>query len=202
MFVESRGPGSLIGELAALRDSGRRSATAVSRHPETEAYCFSLASIEGLACEDRAAVWRGLAGHVAEKLASAVPLRVRTHLIATERGEQLRKLMNAEALNAIYQARHGTFIQREAVIWFSDLVGFSRIASEAAPEAVASALSEAMSAQCEAIHASGGHIDKFMGDGLMAFWLPDSTESHERQRVANAAIGAAFQARFALAAIA
>ena len=63
-----------------------------------------------------------------------------------------------------------------AVVWFSDVAGFSAHAERMAPGTVGELLKSFMNVQVEEIHNSGGHIDKFMGDGLMAFWLcPDET---------------------------
>lgn len=64
----------------------------------------------------------------------------------------------------------------QAVVWFSDVAGFSAHAERMAPGAAGELLKSFMNVQVEEIHNAGGHVDKFMGDGLMAFWLcPDET---------------------------
>jgi class 3 adenylate cyclase/CRP-like cAMP-binding protein len=193
VFVERRIAGDLIGELAAMRPGTTRSATVTALDHAVEAYCFSMRAVDALPAEDQLEIWRGLAIHVAGKLASTVPARVGAHLLGEEREALLRCFVNEDVLGSIRSAEHRPYEYREAVIWFSDLVGFSAMAGKATPDEVA-AVRAAMSAQSDAIATTGGHVDKMMGDGLMAYWLPDSDAPEERRRVANAAFDAAVAA--------
>jgi class 3 adenylate cyclase len=59
-----------------------------------------------------------------------------------------------------------------AVIWFSDVVNFSRYILDLAPARTADVVQRFFNAQTQPIQDSGGHVDKFIGDGLMAFWVP------------------------------
>jgi adenylate cyclase len=65
-----------------------------------------------------------------------------------------------------------------AVVWFSDLVGFTRIADTTSADTMFALLNEYAEAQVEAIEAQGGHVLKFIGDGLLAiFPQPDTGEA-------------------------
>jgi adenylate cyclase len=65
-----------------------------------------------------------------------------------------------------------------AVVWFSDLVGFTRIADTVSAETMLALLNEYAEAQVEEIEAQGGHVLKFIGDGLLAiFPQPDTGEA-------------------------
>ncbi len=97
-------------------------------------------------------------------------------------------------LGSIRSEAHEAYEQREAVIWFSDLVGFSAMAAQAESQQVADSVLAAMSTQSDSIEEHGGLVDKFMGDGLMAYWLPHSDDPAEYRRVAAAALDAAFTA--------
>lgn len=198
VFVERRGPGDLIGELAAMRPGTARSATVTALDHAAEAYCFSMRSLEALPAEDQLGIWRGLAVHVAGKLASTVPARVGAHLLGEEREALLRRFVNEDVLGSIRSAEHSPYEYREAIIWFSDLAGFSAIAAQATPDEVALSVRAAMSAQSDTIEAAGGFVDKMMGDGLMAYWLPESDAPRERRRVAAAAFDAAVAAQRAV----
>lgn len=201
VFVERRGPGDLIGELAAMRPGSRRSATVRALDHQTEAYCFSMRAIETLQCEDRLGIWQGLAIHVAGKLAATVPARTSALLMGEEREALLRRFVNEDALGRIRADGQGGYERREAIILFSDLVGFSAMADEATPEEVANSIRAAISAQADVVEEHGGFVDKIMGDGLMAYWLPESDAPDERRRVANVALDAAFAAAGRVAAV-
>lgn len=193
--IETRGAGDLIGELAAMRPGSMRSATVTARGHDTEAYCFSIAALDALASEDQVEVWRGLAIHVAAKLAATVPTRASAHQRSAEKEALLRRFVNDDVLGSIRSETHEAYECRQAVIWFSDLVGFSAMAARVSGEELAATIQAAMSAQSDAIEAHGGLVDKFIGDGLMAYWLPQSEAPAELRRVADAALDAAFEAQ-------
>ncbi len=57
-----------------------------------------------------------------------------------------------------------------AVIWFSDLRGFTRLAGQGAPGDIIRTLNELFECQVPAIERAGGEVLKFIGDGLMAIF--------------------------------
>jgi adenylate cyclase len=57
-----------------------------------------------------------------------------------------------------------------AVVWFADLVGFTRIADTSAGDVVLAMLNEYAEAEVDAIESHGGHVLKFIGDGLLAIF--------------------------------
>ena len=59
------------------------------------------------------------------------------------------------------------------MIWFSDLVGFTRISDTASPGTVLELLNDYAEAQVEEIEARGGHVLKFIGDGILAIFPQD-----------------------------
>ena len=208
VFVEQRGPGDLVGELAAMRPGSRRSATIRALDQQVEAYCLSMRAIDALPCEDRLGIWQGLAVHVAGKLAATVPARTSASIIADERETLLRRFVNEDALGKVRAEAQGgradaqgSYERREAVILFADLVGFSAMAERAEPEDVARSIKAAMSVQADLVEEHGGFVDKLMGDGLMAYWLPEADTPEERKRAAAAAVDAAFAAADRVAAL-
>jgi adenylate cyclase len=60
-----------------------------------------------------------------------------------------------------------------AVVWFSDLVSFTRISDTASPNEVLALLNDYSQAQVEEIEAHGGNVLKFIGDGILAIF-PDA----------------------------
>jgi adenylate cyclase len=60
-----------------------------------------------------------------------------------------------------------------AVVWFSDLVGFTRISDAVGPAGSLTLLNEYAEAQVESIEAQGGNVLKFIGDGMLAIFPGD-----------------------------
>ncbi len=77
----------------------------------------------------------------------------------------------------------------DAVIWFSDLQGFTRI-TDATPEQVIPLLNDYSDAIVSAIHEHGGDVVKLIGDGTLAIFTAE-----DRWRACNAALSAALAAR-------
>jgi adenylate cyclase len=60
-----------------------------------------------------------------------------------------------------------------SVVWFSDLTGFTRISDTSSGEEVLALLNQYAEAQVEEIEAHGGHVLKFIGDGILAIFPHD-----------------------------
>jgi len=68
---------------------------------------------------------------------------------------------------------------RRVTIMFTDLEGYSDFARGRAAEEVAAYLNEVLSLVGPIIERHGGTIDKYIGDGIMAFWgAPDAMPDH------------------------
>ena len=71
---------------------------------------------------------------------------------------------------------------RRMTIFFSDVAGFSRIAEHLPPERLIEQLSEYLRAMTAILSAEHGTIDKFLGDGILAFFnAPRDVPDHVRQ---------------------
>lgn len=86
------------------------------------------------------------------------------------------------------EAAHST--EREITILFTDIAGFSSLAEDLTAEQTASLLNAHFELLANCIEAEGGTVDKFIGDGLMAFWgAPEVVEDHAARALrAGAAI--------------
>jgi adenylate cyclase len=83
----------------------------------------------------------------------------------------------------------------DAVIWFSDLRGFTRI-TDSAPEEIIPLLNDYADVIVSAIHAQGGDVLKLIGDGILAIFA-----AADRARACAAALAAATAARSEVAAL-
>lgn len=87
--------------------------------------------------------------------------------------------------------------EREVSVLFSDVRGFTSLAETLRPEQVVALLNRYFTPMTACIRDSGGTLDKFMGDAIMAFWnAPLSVEGHPGR-----AVGAALRMRDILAAL-
>ena len=79
---------------------------------------------------------------------------------------------------------------RLITILFSDIVGFTEMANTLRSRRVAELLNEYLAAMTKAIFDSGGTVDKFVGDAVMAlFGAPEELTPNEQVRRAIAAAG-------------
>ena len=60
--------------------------------------------------------------------------------------------------------------RKRITVLFSDIVGFTSFTDEAAPAEVQSVLEEYFSEMSAAIFKNHGIVDKYMGDGILAFF--------------------------------
>ena len=79
-------------------------------------------------------------------------------------------------------------VYRELTILFSDICSFTKWSSEKSPEDVHNFLNDYMESMAEILYKYGGTVDKFMGDGIIAFFgdlleMPNHTEQCVRAAI-------------------
>lgn len=74
------------------------------------------------------------------------------------------------AQEALSQAAHHHGQEREIAVLFADIRGFTSLAEHRLPYDTVFVLNRYFRAVGEAIEAAGGHVDKFIGDGVMALF--------------------------------
>ncbi len=70
--------------------------------------------------------------------------------------------------------------KQTATVYFSDLAGFTTLSERLSPGAVVTLINAYFTEMSAPIRAHNGLIDKYIGDGIMAFWAPPFVE-HGRQ---------------------
>lgn len=84
----------------------------------------------------------------------------------------------------------------EAVLWFSDLSGYTRITDSAPPEQIIPLLNDYAEVIVSAVRDQGGDVLKLIGDGVLAIF-----QSDDRSKACGAAIQAARAAEAGIAAL-
>jgi len=74
-----------------------------------------------------------------------------------------------------------------ATVYFSDLAGFTSVAERLQPGAVVALMNAYFSEMSAPIRDRGGLIDKYIGDGIMAFWAPPFSDPQTQAADACAA---------------
>jgi len=77
--------------------------------------------------------------------------------------------------------------RRELTIFFSDLQGFTTISEGLSPEELTSVLNDYLTAMTDIIQDTGGTVDKYEGDAIIAFWnAPVDQPDHAKCAVSTA----------------
>jgi len=79
----------------------------------------------------------------------------------------------------------------ETSILFTDVADFTSLAERLAPDALAQAFGRYLEAMSDAILATNGIVDKFIGDAIMPFWTPPFSPGD--QHAADACLAALAQ---------
>ena len=85
--------------------------------------------------------------------------------------------------------------RREITVMFTDIEGFSRLSETMEPELLTSRLSRYFDALGRAILTNRGTIDKYIGDGIMAFWNAPETDPDHVVNACRAALHASAASR-------
>jgi adenylate cyclase len=127
-----------------------------------------------------------------ERIASVMPALATAFLGRTLHSTTRALLSTYLGSDAAERVLAGNVVRGRAeplrtIVWFADLVGFTRIADTHDGAFVLAMLNEYAEAQVEAIEGHGGHVLKFIGDGLLAIF-PAAEESSASTHALDAAI--------------
>jgi adenylate cyclase len=135
--------------------------------------------------------------HIAalKRVVPMLALAVKAAALARMTGTLMETYLGRDAGRRVLSGRimRGVADRIDAVIWFSDLRGFTRI-TDSAPEQVIPLLNDYADVIVSAIHAQGGDVLKLIGDGILAIFAAD-----DRARACAAALAAAVATRTELA---
>ena len=176
LFVRRRN--EVVGEQHLVGNGYQRIYGLVANESTVEVLIVDKVKIE--AHPEAGTIWRNIAKIISMKLRNASRKTASLGRQLADDTRILHAYTNQYALARRLQSggeNQAEYLVERSIIWFSDVVNFSRYALKTAPERVADIVQRFFNAQTGPILERGGHIDKFIGDGLMAFWtLPHSDQ--------------------------
>ncbi len=125
------------------------------------------------------------------RVVPTLALAVKAVALARMTGTLMETYLGRDAGRRVLSGRimRGVTERIDAVIWFSDLRGFTRI-TDSAPAQIIPLLNDYADVIVSAIHAQGGDVLKLIGDGILAIFA-----AADRARACAAALAAATAAR-------
>ncbi|HTR14850.1 MAG TPA: adenylate/guanylate cyclase domain-containing protein [Roseiarcus sp.] len=140
--------------------------------------------------DDEVAALERLTPHLGLAVKAASLARIAETLVETYLGRDAgRRVLRG-------RIERGVAERIKTVLWFSDLRNYTRIADSADPEQIIPLLNDYADVIVSAIHNHSGDVLKLIGDGVLAIF-----PAHQRARACAAALGAASEAREAVAAL-
>ena len=109
------------------------------------------------------------------RLVPALALAVKCASLTRIAGTLVETYLGRDAGRRVLSGRitRGVAERIGAVLWFSDLRGFTRITDEAPPEQVIPLLNDYAEAIISSVHEAGGDVLKLIGDGTLAIFKAD-----------------------------
>ena len=80
---------------------------------------------------------------------------------------------------------------REVTVFFADLSGFTALSGRVSADVLTRVTNEYLGYIVEAVEATGGYVDKFIGDAVMAMWGAPPADPHHATNAVRAALAAA-----------
>jgi adenylate cyclase len=126
-----------------------------------------------------------------KRIVPYLALAIKAVSLARMTGTLMNTYLGRDAGRRVLGGRimRGIAEQIDAVVWFSDLRGFTRI-TDTAPQQVIPLLNDYSDAIVSAIHEHGGDVLKLIGDGTLAIFTAE-----DRMHACSAALAAAIAAR-------
>ena len=126
-----------------------------------------------------------------QRIAPFLKLAVKSATLARMAGTLAETYLGRDAGRRVMSGRilRGVAEKIGAVLWFSDLHGYTEISDNSPPEQIIPLLNDYAEVVVAAVHANGGDVVKLMGDGTLAIFPADN-----REDACHAALAAATHA--------
>jgi len=127
-----------------------------------------------------------------KRLAPFLKLAIKSAALARMAGTLAETYLGRDAGRRVMDGRivRGVAEKIGAVLWYSDLRGYTHISDNAPPEQIIPLLNDYAEVVVSAVHGYGGDVLKLIGDGTLAIFTGE-----DREQSCSAALGAAARVR-------
>jgi adenylate cyclase len=127
-----------------------------------------------------------------KRLAAFLKLAIKSAALARMAGTLVETYLGRDPGRRVMSGRilRGVAEKIGAVLWYSDLHGYTHISDTAAPEQIIPLLNDYADVVVSAVHGRGGDVLKLVGDGILAIFAAE-----DRTTSCQAALAAAMQVR-------
>ena len=124
-----------------------------------------------------------------KRLAPFLKLAVKSAALARMAGTLAETYLGRDPGRRVMSGRieRGVAERIDAVLWYSDLRGYTQISDRTAPEQIIPLLNDYAEVVVSAVHANGGDVLKLIGDGALAIFTDQNRETACRAALAAAA---------------
>ncbi|MBN2015883.1 adenylate/guanylate cyclase domain-containing protein [Candidatus Dojkabacteria bacterium] len=99
----------------------------------------------------------------------------------------MQYLISAYKGSSVLKRKKGEFEKRIMTVMFSDIRGFTNISELLPPDELTRLLNKYVESMTDIINENNGTVDKFLGDGILAYWnAPSYDANHQKNAVVTA----------------
>ena len=178
--------------VAQARDEGMTDYLALIRRFAAEGVIGDMDCVYSSWATDAADGFNDGAVLALQRLAPFLKLAVKSAALARMAETLAQTYLGRDAGRRVMSGRivRGVAEKIGAVLWYSDLHGYTEISDNSPPEQIIPLLNDYAEAVVSAVHANGGDVLKLVGDGTLAIFPADI-----REEACLAALAAAMRAR-------
>ena len=178
--------------VAQARDEGMTDYLALIRRFAAEGVIGDMDCVYSSWATDAADGFSDGAVLALQRLAPFLKLAVKSAALARMAETLAQTYLGRDAGRRVMSGRivRGVAEKIGAVLWYSDLHGYTEISDNSPPEQIIPLLNDYAEAVVSAVHANGGDVLKLVGDGTLAIFPADI-----REEACFAALAAAMRAR-------
>jgi len=177
--------------VAQARDEGMTDYVALIRRFAAEGVIGEMDCAYSSWATDAAGGFDDRAVLALQRLAPFLELAIKSAVLARMAGTLAQTYLGRDAGRRVMSGRilRGVAEKIGAVLWYSDLHGYTEISDNSPPEQIIPLLNDYAEVVVAAVHANGGDVVKLMGDGTLAIFPADN-----REDACHAALAAATHA--------